>query len=72
MEINNRHVKPKAGGYFNTANTPGAVQSPMARPGCLLTKPPDELWPSEGNSGDVWLKLGRHGSEKDTRTPVFV
>ncbi|GLV34665.1 uncharacterized protein CBL_09145 [Carabus blaptoides fortunei] len=43
MEINNRHVKPKVGGYFNTANTPGTVQSPMTRPGCLLTKPPDEL-----------------------------
>lgn len=71
MEMNNRHVKPKAGGYFTAANTPGGgvvvpstsigggavgvvgvgvgatgaavVQSPMARPGCLLTKPPDEL-----------------------------
>lgn len=68
MEMNNRHVKPKVGGYFTAANTPGGgvvvstggvsssavvsaaamgsatvVQSPMARPGCLLTKPPDDL-----------------------------
>lgn len=68
MEINNRHVKPKVGGYFTAANTPGGgvvvpsaavsgsavvgaaamgsatvVQTPLARPGCLLTKPPDDL-----------------------------
>lgn len=74
MEINNRHIKPKPGGYFSMANVPNFVQSPMARPaGCLLSKPPEELWRVDGNSGgDCWFKLGRHGSEKDTRKPVFV
>lgn len=43
MEMNNRHVKPKSGGYFSTTNAPNIVQSPIARPGCLLTKPPEEL-----------------------------
>lgn len=42
MEVNNRHVKPKAGSYFSAANTQ-AVQNPGTKPGCLLTRPPDEL-----------------------------
>ncbi|XP_050311439.1 probable G-protein coupled receptor CG31760 isoform X2 [Anthonomus grandis grandis] len=41
MEINNRHVKPKAGGYFTTLNTPLAVQSPLAKQ--LGGKPGEEL-----------------------------
>ncbi|KAK9717653.1 Tc5 transposase DNA-binding domain [Popillia japonica] len=42
MEMNNRHVKPKAGGYFSSLNAP-TIQSPLSKPGCLLSKPPDEL-----------------------------
>lgn len=43
MEMNNRHVKPKTGGYFSSLNTPAVIQSPLSKPGCLLSKPPDEL-----------------------------
>jgi G protein-coupled receptor 158 len=43
MEINNRHVKPKSGGYFTTLNAPTVVHSPLSRQGCLLSKPPEEL-----------------------------
>ncbi|XP_018324198.1 probable G-protein coupled receptor CG31760 isoform X2 [Agrilus planipennis] len=43
MEVNNRHIKPKLGGYFSSANPAAAIQSPLSRPGCLLGKPPDEL-----------------------------
>lgn len=33
METNNRHVKPKAGGYFHTANAQATMlQSPVGRP----------------------------------------
>lgn len=37
MEMNNRHVKPKTGGYFSSLAAP-AIQSPMAKAGCLLAK----------------------------------
>lgn len=40
MEMHNRHVKPKAGGYFSAANTQGMQGG---KPGSLLTRPPDEL-----------------------------
>lgn len=30
MEMHNRHLKPKPGGYFNAANTPAALQSPIS------------------------------------------
>ncbi|KAK5641902.1 hypothetical protein RI129_010449 [Pyrocoelia pectoralis] len=43
MEVNNRHVKPKSGSYFTNINAPGAVQSPLAKSGCLITKSPDDL-----------------------------
>ncbi|CAH1966741.1 unnamed protein product [Acanthoscelides obtectus] len=46
MEINNRHVKPKAGGYFSTLNAPAMMHSPMAgkQSGILgPPKPPEEL-----------------------------
>ncbi|XP_068915920.1 probable G-protein coupled receptor CG31760 [Tenebrio molitor] len=43
MEINNRHVKPKSGGYFTTLNAPTVVHSPLSRQGCLLSRPPEEL-----------------------------
>ncbi|KAB0794215.1 hypothetical protein PPYR_13835 [Photinus pyralis] len=43
MEVNNRHLKPKSGSYFTNLNTPGAVQSPLAKSGCLLTKSPEDL-----------------------------
>jgi G protein-coupled receptor 158 len=43
MEINNRHVKPKSGGYFTTLNAPTVVHSPLSRQGYLLSKPPEEL-----------------------------
>ncbi|GJQ73427.1 GPRMGL2 [Trypoxylus dichotomus] len=42
MEMNNRHVKPKVGGYFSSLNAP-TIHSPLSKPGCLLSKPPDEL-----------------------------
>lgn len=70
MEMNNRHVKPKTGGYFSSLNAP-TIHSPLSKPGCLLSKPPDELWHGCG-SREEWYKLGRHGSEKDTRQPIFV
>lgn len=40
MEMNNRHLKPKPGGYFSTANTAVVLQSPMSKPtsGFVLTK----------------------------------
>lgn len=31
MEINNRHLKPKPGGYFSTANTAVTLQSPVGK-----------------------------------------
>jgi hypothetical protein len=31
MEINNRHLKPKPGGYFNAANTAVTLQSPVGK-----------------------------------------
>lgn len=43
MEVNNRHVKPKTGGYFSSLNAPSLIQSPLARPGCLLSKAPEDL-----------------------------
>lgn len=43
MEMHNRHLKPKSGSYFSNLNAPLMIQSPISRPGCLLTKPPDEL-----------------------------
>lgn len=65
MQMNNRHLKPKPGGYFSLSNAQNVV------PGCLLLKPPEELWQGSGNSGE-WFKLDRHGSARDTRKPVFV
>lgn len=42
MEMNNRHVKPKTGGYFTTLNAPIVVHSPLTKQqGCLLAKPED-------------------------------
>lgn len=40
MEMNNRHLRPKPGGYFSTANTAVVLQSPMSKPtsGFVLTK----------------------------------
>ncbi|XP_075210452.1 putative G-protein coupled receptor CG31760 [Lycorma delicatula] len=32
MEINNRHLKPKQGGYFSPANTSIVLQSPITKP----------------------------------------
>ncbi|XP_023313125.1 probable G-protein coupled receptor CG31760 [Anoplophora glabripennis] len=45
MEMNNRHVKPKSGGYFTTLNAPTVVHSPLTKQGCILSqsKPPEEL-----------------------------
>ncbi|KAJ8959150.1 hypothetical protein NQ318_022411 [Aromia moschata] len=45
MEMNNRHVKPKTGGYFTTLNAPTVVHSPLTKQGCILgqSKPPEEL-----------------------------
>lgn len=47
MEINNRHVKPKTGGYFNSLNAPTVLHSPLTKQGCILGgnqgKPPEEL-----------------------------
>ncbi|KAG5872574.1 hypothetical protein JTB14_020966 [Gonioctena quinquepunctata] len=46
MESNNRHVKPKIGGYFSSLNAPSLVHSPITKQGCLLGqpgKPPEEL-----------------------------
>lgn len=47
MEVNNRHVKPKTGGYFNSSNAPTVLQSPLTKQSCLLSgsqgKPPEEL-----------------------------
>ncbi|XP_074027570.1 probable G-protein coupled receptor CG31760 isoform X2 [Leptinotarsa decemlineata] len=46
MESNNRHVKPKIGGYFSALNAPNVVQSPLAKQGYNLSqpsKPPEEL-----------------------------
>lgn len=31
MEMNNRHLKPKPGGYFNAANTAVTLQSPVGK-----------------------------------------
>lgn len=31
MEMNNRHLKPKSGGYFSAANVPVSLQSPVSR-----------------------------------------
>ncbi|XP_046988866.1 probable G-protein coupled receptor CG31760 [Schistocerca americana] len=31
MEMNNRHLKPKPGGYFNAANTAVTLQSPLGK-----------------------------------------
>ncbi|XP_022901804.2 probable G-protein coupled receptor CG31760 [Onthophagus taurus] len=42
METNNRHVKPKIGGYFSNLNAP-VIHSPLSKQGCLLSKPPEEL-----------------------------
>ncbi|XP_076275307.1 putative G-protein coupled receptor CG31760 [Rhynchophorus ferrugineus] len=42
MEMNNRHIKPKAGGYFTSLNAPMVVHSPLSKQG-LLNKPPEEL-----------------------------
>ncbi|CAH0563492.1 unnamed protein product [Brassicogethes aeneus] len=40
MEMNNRHVKPKSGGYFTTLNAPNVVHSPLTKTSC---KQPEEL-----------------------------
>ena len=70
MEINNRHVKPKSGGYFTTLNAPTVVHSPLSRQGCLLSnKQPEELW--RLRSCGEWIKLDLFDS-KETRKPVFV
>ncbi|XP_060523083.1 probable G-protein coupled receptor CG31760 isoform X2 [Cylas formicarius] len=42
MEMNNRHIKPKAGGYFSALNAPMVVHSPLTKQG-ILNKPPEEL-----------------------------
>lgn len=40
MEMNNRHLRPKPGGYFSAANTTVVLQSPISKPtaGFLLGK----------------------------------
>ncbi|KAH1025284.1 hypothetical protein HUJ05_010037 [Dendroctonus ponderosae] len=42
MEMNNRHIKPKPGGYFTALNAPIAVQSPLSKQG-ITNKPTEEL-----------------------------
>ncbi|CAG9767118.1 unnamed protein product [Ceutorhynchus assimilis] len=42
MEMNNRHIKPKVGGYFTSLNAPMVVHSPLTKQG-ILNKPPEEL-----------------------------
>lgn len=32
MEVNNRHLKPKQGGYFSAANSSIVLQSPLSKP----------------------------------------
>lgn len=36
MEMNNRHLKAKPGGYFSAANVAVTLQSPVAHSGGLL------------------------------------
>ncbi|CAH1098498.1 unnamed protein product [Psylliodes chrysocephalus] len=46
MESNNRHVKPKSGGYFSAQNAPNVVHSPLTKQGYILgqpARPPEEL-----------------------------
>ncbi|XP_056641036.1 probable G-protein coupled receptor CG31760 isoform X2 [Diorhabda sublineata] len=44
MESNNRHVKPKSGGYFSIQNTTSLIHSPLTKTGLNQpTKPPDEM-----------------------------
>ncbi|XP_045475935.1 probable G-protein coupled receptor CG31760 [Harmonia axyridis] len=42
MQVNNRHLKPKAGGYFSSVNAPTVIHNPSAKTGgCLLAKAED-------------------------------
>jgi len=49
MEMNNRHIKPKPGGYFNTLNAPMALQSPLSKQGCSKS---EELWQKPSGTSD--------------------